>query len=83
MLVVRGYLREKVADVEAHQLGGRDCVNMLETVLHLARSKVAKQATKLYELRWLDTLPLKELAETKNAVLKNFSEKRIPAWQSR
>lgn len=80
VLCVRAYLREQLAEVERGRLGARNFLDSLELVLQIAGSRRAATAARKYGIKWTDVLPLKELAESRHAKLRNFSEKRLPQW---
>ena len=80
VLCVRGFLREKLVDVQAGRLSERDCVGLCEKVLRLADSRTAAQAAKRHGINWTDALPLKELNESTHTRLRNFAHKRLKRW---
>ncbi len=75
---LRGLLREAVGQVAAGAMSGRQCVVALERTLQIIGSPSAKKLGAQHGIKWLAALPLQELAASKDAKLKNFSEKRLP-----
>ena len=80
LLCVRSFLRELIGEVEAGQLSGRDCVNMLEETMALATSTSGMKARKRHNVDWTTVLPITELDRVRNAKLQNFRDKRLPRW---
>ncbi len=80
IICVRAFLREQISDISTGKISVIDCLAFHQDMCEFALTKTAKKAVQMYNLNWVETMPLQELRETSEKKLKNFMEKRLPRW---
>jgi len=81
VLCVRGFIREQIVAVSNGDLTARGCLDSLERIIQIASTRTASSVTRMYGIRWLDSIPIPDLLASRSTKLRNFVEKRLPRWR--
>jgi hypothetical protein len=74
---VRGFLRDALQTVEDGNAPAKGFLGAVNKLSRLAKSTRGRKAAKKFELRWLEILPLTEIAQAKNEKIISFHKNQL------